>query len=1209
MGSVYRGRHRKTGVEVAIKVIKRHIDKAALREFRREVQAQAGLVHPLIVRLLEYGRISDEAAESSGGKLEAGSPFVAMELADRGSLFELSGRYRWETLRGALEQVLEGLAFAHARGVLHRDLKPGNLLLFDREEGTQRVKIADFGLAHILGDEQDRATEELSLVSGTPLYIAPEQTRGAWREYGPWTDLYALGCIAWEFVCRAPPYTGESAVEIMIKHNRGERPPFAPELRVPQGLEAWLEGLLAVAPEDRFARAADALRALRRLETIEGPSDTGPGGASTDDDLVHAPTKAHSDLGHDGTGGSVRSMGETRADIAPPTIPLDGARDASGTVVETTVPETNETSEGPDEGAAVPDPMARSLDESTPGMGRTVPATWRRSRRAQLPSQIVGTGLGLFDLREPPFVDRDAERDRIWNALRAAEQADEPRVVFVIGESGAGKSRLVEWMAARADELGAARVMRAVHGRASKKSGAGVGGMVRRLVRGQKLGRGDLYERLCETLPALDEQGADREMEARAATELIYPTDEDQETVDGPRFRFASQRHKSALVARLVGRYAGARPALVWLDDAQWSETAMDLVEYLTRSPFDQPAALVVVTIRAEALAENKRLRERVTSLVDEDCTDIRLEPLEPDDHRTFVGRILPLEAELADRIAERTEGNPLFATQLLGHLVEKGQLEVGADGFEIAEGADLEVPDQIHGLWMRRLSRFVAGLEDDRPEAVWAALERAAALGREVDAHEWMAVCDDFGLVRPDLVRERLIERGLAERTEDGWSFAHDLLVEALHRRAREHGQWATHNRRCAELLEQIYRERPKQTAARRAEHWIEGGRPEEALEPLMEESQQLLRAAADYQASQATLERRGELVDQLGIPADDPRSIENEIDLARVGFKLGVPPHELLARVKEQRNRAERIGDDRLVARAAAEMSAIHGHTGDLKAARAAGRMATARATASGDAMALFRALFMWGCTEFESGHLDAAENHFSELRRRASERHERPAQLDAQRMLAWIWMSRGFEERAAALFEQTRREARRAGFQAIQVSCHNGLGEVARFGGRADAARRHYRRFGRLFRELGNTRPVAASHLNLAQVELMDGRFDAAREELEEAARLLEELSMTVGWIDWIRLVELTLAAGTETWSVFDELYAAYGDGWPTEARLTKDHPWLMEMAGDYAAEADEAHRARQVWTLSRELWGRLDDEEAARRVGQKLDRGDS
>jgi hypothetical protein len=130
-----------------------------------------------------------------------------------------------------------------------------------------------------------------------------------------------------------------------------------------------------------------------------------------------------------------------------------------------------------------------------------------------------------------------------------------------------------------------------------------------------------------------------------------------------------------------------------------------------------------------------------------------------------------------------------------------------------------------------------------------------------------------------------------------------------------------------------------------------------------------------------------------------------------------------------------------------------------------------------------------------------------------------------------------------------------------------------------------------------------------LNLAQVELMDGRFDAAREEFEEAARLLEELSMTAGWIDLIRLVELTLAAGTETWSAFDEQYAAYGDGWPKEARLIKDHPWLLEMAGDYAAEADEAGRARRLWTLSRELWGRLDDEEAARRVGQKLDGDDS
>lgn len=1202
MGTVYRGRHRGTGVEVAIKVIKRRVDDETLRRFHREVQSQARLVHPGIVYLLEYGTVSEEAAVASGGELRGGSPFVAMELADRGSLHELSRLHLWRTVRQALGQVLEALAFAHARDVLHRDLKPGNLLAFDRDDGTARVKLGDFGLAHILGEEEERDSQELSSASGTPQYIAPEQTRGAWREYGPWTDLYALGCIAWELVCAEPPFTGGNAFEIMVQHGREQRPALEPEFPVPEGLEAWIHRMMAIEPEERYQRAADALRALRDLEAVEAPADPDPAGPAGDSDADLAPTIAF-DTTAEGVSEDGDSAGaETRADVARPTMPFD---EPVGSTEE--IPEPLDASEVPDRDDTVSDRAALSpdLDGGTP----VVPSTWRRPRREQLPSQVVGTGLGLFDLREPPFVDRDAERDRIWDALRTAEREGEPRVVVVSGESGSGKSRLVEWTAARADEFGATRVMWAMHGRGGESTGEGVAGMVRRLVRGQKLDRGELYEWLLETLPVLDENGADREMEARAICELVYPTDEDRETVDGPRFRFASTDHKCALVARLLRRYGGDRPAFVWLDDAQWSELAMDLVEYLTRSSFDQPPALLALTVRSEALNEHDRLRERVELLVEgDDCTHIRLDPLEREDHGQFVGRMLPLGTELADRIAERTEGNPLFATQLLGHLVEKQQLEVGPEGFEIAEGAELEVPDEIHELWMRRLSRLVAGLDDERPEGVWAALERAAALGREVDGAEWRALCDQIGLARPNLVRDLLVERGLADRTDDGWSFAHDLLVDALHRRARERGEWAAHNRRCAELLGDVYPERPKRTAVRRADHWIAGGEPEEALDPLLEECRRLAELG-DYESSREKLERRGELLEQLGISGDDPRSIENDLDVARLHSFTGTPPGEVLDSLEEARARAERIGDDRLVAKAANGISEIQERMGNLPASREAARRATERATGSGETEDLLRALDRWGWVELVSGNFEAAEERISEARRRAIEQNDGYRHVHAQRNLAWIQVGRGRDERAAELFEQTLEAARDAGYRQQEGRCHNGLGEIARFAGRAEEARRHYRRYAQIFAELGISRSAAFSHLNLAEVELMEGRFEAARDELEEAEYRLEGLSQRVGRIHLLRLIELTLAAGTEAWSAFDEQYAHYEEGWPEGAPLIKDNPWLLEMAGDYAAEAGERDRAERVWQLSRELWDRLDNAEAAERVDEKLAGGPS
>lgn len=1199
MGAVYRGRHRETGVDVAIKVIKRRVDEGALRRFHREVQSHAGLVHPAIVYLLEYGTISEEAAVASGGELQAGSPFVAMELADRGSLHELPDRHRWETVRHALGQILEALAFAHARGVLHRDLKPGNLLLFDRQDGTPRVKLADFGLSHILGEEDNRDSEQLSSASGTPLYMAPEQTRGGWRNYGPWTDLYALGCIAWELVCGAPPFTAGSALELMVQHTTEQRPTPAPEFPVPEGLEAWLHRLMAVDPADRYQRAADALRALQSLETLE------PSAQESTDETPDAEVEMASTIALDPPTGAATddrdpSGDETRAGVARPTMPLDEHVGST---------ETLQATDGPGGDDEAVDRSDGPSDARDGGTGSMVPTTWRSPRREQLPSQVVGTGLGLFDLREPPFVDRDAERDRIWEALRTVEHEGEPRAIFVTGASGAGKSRLVEWMAARADEVGAARVMRAVHRRTGESTGEGVAGMVRRLVRGQKLDRGQLYERLLEALPALDEEGADRETDARAICELIYPTDEDQESVDGPRFRFASPSHKCALVARLLRRYGGHRPAFLWLDDAQWSELAMDLVEHLTRNPIGQPPALIAVTIRSDAWNENDRLRERLEGLVEgDDCTHLRLDPLEPADHRQFVARMLPLGAELADRIAERTEGNPLFATQLLGHLVEQRQLEVGPEGFEVAEGADLEVPDEIHDLWMRRLSQSVAETADDAPDRVWTALERAAALGREVDGVEWRALCEQVGLARSDRVRDRLVERGLADRTEDGWSFSHDLLVDALRRRARERCEWAAHNRRCALLLEDVYPERSKHTAARRADHWVAGDEPEEALEPLLEESRRL-RDLGDHESRRETLERRGELLDQLDLPDDDPRWIENDMWLAEVDLYLGSPPDEVLEFLTKALARAERIRDDRLVALVASGMSEVRRRTGDLPAAREAGRRATERARNSGDERALIDALDRWGWAELKSGNLKAAEKRISEHRRCASRANDHIARLNARRNLASIQVARGRHERAAEILEGTIEEAREAGYRRLEARCHNGLGEIARFGGEADEARTHYRQYGRIFREAGNPREVALSKLNLAQVELMAGRFEEAREAFQETVRRHEELSQKAARTHLLRLIELTLAAGKEGGSAFDEQYADYEDGWPEDARLIKDHPWLLEMAGDYLAEADQRQRAEPVWQLSRQLWDRLDDEEAVERLDEKLAGGHS
>ena len=256
MGVVYEADQPALARSVAIKLIRRELaaNPAHVRRFREEAIAASRVAHPNTVAVIDRGETPD------------GTAFIVMELVRGRSLRELArGDRGLEVPRLLLlvDQVLAGLGAAHAEGVVHADIKPDNILVEVRHDGTDHVKIADFGLARMHDRRADR-TSERTEISGTPEYIAPEVVRG--ERPTPASDLYGVGIILYELLTGATPFVGGSAQDIMRRQVDDLVVP--PSLRRPSrnislALDRVVLRALAKDPRERFADAAMFSLAIR----------------------------------------------------------------------------------------------------------------------------------------------------------------------------------------------------------------------------------------------------------------------------------------------------------------------------------------------------------------------------------------------------------------------------------------------------------------------------------------------------------------------------------------------------------------------------------------------------------------------------------------------------------------------------------------------------------------------------------------------------------------------------------------------------------------------------------------------------------------------------------------------------------------------------------------------------------------------------------
>ena len=1147
MGTVWRAEHRNQRVPVAVKFVlpKGGASEKMLLRFADEVRAVAGLSHPGIVSVFDYGTVPKTLEESTGGAVLADTPWLAMELITGGNIKSMAPR-NWAELHHRLSEILRALGSAHARGILHRDLKPDNILISGKGDLRSGLRLVDFGLAFL----EDGVHSDEQRAAGTPRYMAPEQLLSNWRDFGPWTDLYAVGCLAWQLATGATPFhTCKSFRQLVRAHLHLAAPQFQPLFPIPDSFEGWLRTLLAKRRTDRFRFAADALAALPPVEVAASLDFTGEVADLLDDvPDVNATAPALPSLATIEIG-TEDSVIDDRTAVTLPKL---------GRLPELQVP---------------PLPGVTNLDETIPEM----PDDWLADDEESSRLQLLGVGLGLFGLRATNLVGRKRERTQLWKGLLRVRRSQKPHILLLSGGPGCGKSRLADWLVHRAHELGAAVPLRCTHD-PQTSSASGLPAMVQHHLHTAGLRRDELEDRVAKLL---DRQGVADAYEVRALCDFI-DNDQDSSLSDfSVSIQFQSPTERMALMIRFLARSAARRPVILWMDDVQWGDEALMLARALQRLPAEQKCPVLVVMTLRQDLLEDRPLERILLSELDENSLHrLTIEPLKNKEQVALVKDMLGLEAKLARKVVARSQGNPLFAVQLVGDWVQRGVLEVGKAGFSLLKGASAAIPSSIHQMWMERIDALLSEL----PDGAERALEIAAVLGMEIDRVEWDQVCIIEGSPLSSLVVEGLLRRRLAlpAGTSGRLRHAHGMLRESLLRRAREGGRFEHHQLGCAAMLKEGASVRG--LAERRARHLIAGRAHEEALAPLLLAASER-KASGDLRQVLALLDVYQKAAIRAGLAVSDKGRLRAQVLRSEIEGIMG-NSEESTKLADTALAHARKIESPFLIG---AALRVLGGHTQRSGQTHGAWEMFEEALLhlnkAGADELLILTHLHLANLSRFV-GWWDRGRAHAQEALKRA-EILGVPIFLGNSHFYCGLLREQQRDFKGASEhFVTAAKHHEEAGNRLGAANCINALGNQARLAGNFQQAEKAFRQAIDLHKSIGSAQDLGPM-MSLALAHLDMGDFGAARQILESGVARCRKRELN-NMLGCALACLLPCYASAQEWLAWDEALKEARGLLEETGVLSVDVANPLEIAAVMALQEKQPKRAKQAYEVAIRQW---------------------